>query len=106
MRRMWQEGVLEEVGKLDPAAIARVREEAWPDVRDADELHDVLHTLIALPEDMLNWTAKGGCPHVSGSPLEWQGYFERLLEQGRATRARHAGTRYWVASARTQASFV
>ncbi len=35
---------------VDPAAIAQVREEAWPDVRDADELHDVLHTLIALPE--------------------------------------------------------
>src|SRR5262249_19010347 len=33
------------------AAIAEVREEAWPDVRDADELADVLHTLIALPED-------------------------------------------------------
>ena len=41
MRRMLPESVLEEVGKLDPAAIAQVREEAWPDVRDADELHDV-----------------------------------------------------------------
>src|ERR1700687_429326 len=50
MRRILPESVLEEVGKLDPAAIAQVREEAWPDVRDADELHDVLHTLIALPE--------------------------------------------------------
>ena len=49
MRRMLPESVLEEVGKLDPAAIAQVREEAWPDVRDADELHDVLHTLIAFP---------------------------------------------------------
>jgi ATP-dependent Lhr-like helicase len=49
MRRILPESVLEEVGKLDPAAIAQVREEAWPDVRDADELHDVLHTLIALP---------------------------------------------------------
>ena len=47
MRRILPESVLEEVGKLDPAAIAQVREEAWPDVRDADELHDVLHTLIA-----------------------------------------------------------
>src|SRR5438067_328699 len=47
-RRILPESVLEEVGKLDPAAIAQVREEAWPDVRDADELHDVLHTLIAL----------------------------------------------------------
>jgi len=51
MRRILPESVLEEVGKLDPAAIAQVREEAWPDVRDADELHDVLHTLIALPSD-------------------------------------------------------
>ena len=50
MRRILPESVLEEVGKLDPDAIAQVREEAWPDVRDADELHDVLHTLIALPE--------------------------------------------------------
>ena len=50
MRRVLPESVLEEVGKLDPGAIAQVREEAWPDVRDADELHDVLHTLVALPE--------------------------------------------------------
>ncbi len=49
MRRILPESVLEEVGKLDPVAIAQVREEAWPDVRDADELHDVLHTLIAVP---------------------------------------------------------
>jgi len=52
MRRMLPESVLEEVGGLEPAAIAQVREEAWPDVRDADELHDVLHTLVALPEDL------------------------------------------------------
>ena len=50
MRRILPESVLEEVGKLDPAAIAQVRDEAWPDVRDADELHDVLHTLIAFPQ--------------------------------------------------------
>jgi ATP-dependent helicase Lhr and Lhr-like helicase len=50
MRRMLPESVLEEVGGLDAGAIAQVRDEAWPDVRDADELHDVLHTLVALPE--------------------------------------------------------
>ena len=43
----FRKSVLSEVGRLDPAAIAEVREEAWPDVRDADELHDVLQTLIA-----------------------------------------------------------
>jgi ATP-dependent Lhr-like helicase len=49
MRRMLPASVLEEVGGLDQAAITQVRMEAWPDVRDADELHDVLHTLVALP---------------------------------------------------------
>ena len=34
----------DENGILDPAAIARVREEARPDPRDADELHDALLT--------------------------------------------------------------
>ena len=38
MRRVLPEAVLNEIGRLDPAAIAEVREEAWPDVRDADEL--------------------------------------------------------------------
>jgi ATP-dependent helicase Lhr and Lhr-like helicase len=52
MRRVLPESVLEEVGGLDQGAIAQVREEAWPDVRDADELHDVLHTLVALPQDL------------------------------------------------------
>jgi ATP-dependent Lhr-like helicase len=55
MRRMLPESVLEEVGGLDPGAIAQVREEAWPDVRDADELHDVLHTLVALPVEWVMW---------------------------------------------------
>src|SRR2546430_16863599 len=29
-----------DLGKLDAEAIRRVREEAWPDATDADELHD------------------------------------------------------------------
>jgi ATP-dependent helicase Lhr and Lhr-like helicase len=51
LRRTLPESVLKEVGGLDPAAIEEVRAEAWPDVRDSDELADALHTLIALPED-------------------------------------------------------
>ena len=30
------------LGALDPAAVARVRDEAWPDPRDAEELHEAL----------------------------------------------------------------
>ena len=37
------------MGALDPAAIAQVAAESWPVVRDADELHDALLTLITLP---------------------------------------------------------
>ncbi|MGH9549717.1 MAG: DEAD/DEAH box helicase, partial [Terriglobales bacterium] len=131
MRRILPESVLEEVGKLDPAAIAQVRDEAWPDVRDADELHDVLHTLIAFPARVeagdspapsnaaplgvigaaeadeisraaLDWTAEGGCPHVSRSAGAWQPYFQRLMEQGRAARAEHGGVSYWVAAERAR----
>ena len=49
MRGMVPESVLEEVGARSRRH-RQVREEAWPDVRDADELHDALHTLVALPE--------------------------------------------------------
>ncbi len=141
MRRILPESVLEEVGKLDQAAIAQVREEAWPEVRDADELHDVLHTLIAVPQltwgqpppsavqlseaeqivsdriglalssqsdssqgrrASLDWTAEDGCPHMARGIAEWQGYFDRLLQQGRAARAEHVGAIYWVAAERVR----
>src|SRR5947209_7496579 len=31
-----------DIGRLDPEAIARVRDEAWPDAANRDELHDAL----------------------------------------------------------------
>src|ERR1051325_10352239 len=40
-----------ELGKLDPEAIARVREEAWPDAANPDELHDALVWLGFLTGD-------------------------------------------------------
>jgi ATP-dependent helicase Lhr and Lhr-like helicase len=98
MRRMLPESVLEEVGKLDPAAIAQVREEAWPDIRDADELHDLLHTLIILPEDIPTHVLAGASPATS-----WAFYFRSLVEQNRAAIATHRDRRYWVAAERAQA---
>jgi ATP-dependent helicase Lhr and Lhr-like helicase len=88
MRRILPESVLEEVGKLDQAAIAQVRAEAWPDVRDADELHDVLHTLIAVP--------------VPTGDQEWAIFFERLEQEHRASLATSGGQTYWVAAERAQ----
>jgi ATP-dependent Lhr-like helicase len=110
MRRMLPESVLEEVGKLDPAAIAQVRAEAWPDVRDADELHDVLHTLVALPEDLerssaeevLGWGRAPSPVQSSAARLSWFAYFGSLVDQGRASTASVNGQRYWVAAERAR----
>ncbi|RMG07049.1 MAG: DEAD/DEAH box helicase [Planctomycetota bacterium] len=41
-RRRLAPGVDEAVGALDPEAVARVRAEAWPDPRDAEEVHEAL----------------------------------------------------------------
>ena len=92
MRRMLPESVLEEVGGLDPAAIAQVREEAWPDVRDADELHDVLHTLVALPEECVPISAPGSGSFTSS---DWSA-------KGAPHRRCCGGKIYWVAAERAK----
>ncbi|HWC85054.1 MAG TPA: hypothetical protein VG388_00850, partial [Solirubrobacteraceae bacterium] len=56
-----------ELGRLDPDAIERVRSEAAPEVRDPDELHDVLLSLVATRPDP-----------------EWREHFEALTGSGRA----------------------
>jgi ATP-dependent Lhr-like helicase len=101
MRRVLPESVLEEVGKLDAVAIAEVREEAWPDIRDADELHDALQTLIAIPvldaarafaeTDVLPAT-------IRESISSWSGFLTELASQGRAGRALDEGRHYWVSA--------
>src|SRR5256714_1018339 len=101
MRQILPESVLEEVGKLDPAAIAQVREEAWPDIRDADELHDVLHTLVVVPAEILTRVGAGD----SSTTGLVQFHFERLADQRRATKAFNKGRIYWVAAERTQSFF-
>jgi ATP-dependent Lhr-like helicase len=124
MRRMLPESVLEEVGGLDDGAIAQVRAEAWPDVRDADELHDVLHTLVALPEGLgregpaesmpppesralpglagLGLAGSEARPHMGIAENEWSAFFEKLVGEGRAGTASLDGRRYWVAAERAR----
>ncbi len=100
MRRVLPESVLEEVGKLDSAAIAQVRTEAWPDVRDADELHDVLHTLIALPQ---NFSFHGDVEISSMQQCdtyEWELHYQRLAQQNRVVKASVNDGDYWVATER------
>ncbi len=99
MRRMLPESVLEEVGRLDPAAIAEVTQDAWPEARDADELHDALLTLVALPE-----AASAGEVARAGAPVptqaDWHNHFDQLSAASRAGRAEASGRSYWVAAER------
>ena len=102
MRRILPESVLEEVGKLDPAAIAQVREEAWPDVRDPDELHDVLHTLIAFPVDRIGTDALVRVYMDDRGSTRWKEHFQQLIEHGRVANASNSERQYWVAAERAQ----
>ncbi|MBI3810648.1 MAG: DEAD/DEAH box helicase [Nitrospirae bacterium] len=75
-----------DLGRLDPEAIEKVRKEAWPLVRDADELHDTLLSVGLLPEDEGKY---------------WKPWFSELTASGRATRAVDADRNiFWVATER------
>ncbi|MEW6325809.1 MAG: helicase-related protein, partial [Nitrospirota bacterium] len=67
---------LRDLGALDPAAIDQVRAEAWPVVRDADELHDALLGLGLLP---------------AGEGAAWTPWLAELIRAGRAGLARDPG---------------
>jgi ATP-dependent Lhr-like helicase len=105
MRRVLPEAVLSEVGRLDPAAIAEVCADAWPDVRDAEELHDALLTLVALPAGALGVGAENGRLRARLRECfpEWGEYFERLVAERRAGCARVGDEAYWVAAERVKA---
>jgi len=113
MRRMLPESVLSEIGRLDPAAIAEVRKQAYPDVRDANELHDALLTLLALPESSLaalpsledsgDRSARAIAPAWSQSIPSWKHYFAELESAHRAGRATVEHRTYWVAAEKATA---
>jgi ATP-dependent Lhr-like helicase len=92
MRGMVPEKLLGEAGRLDAGAIAELRDECWPDVRDEHELHDLLCSLIVVPVEIQSFA---GARH-------WPLFFERLAAQGRATVAEHGGQHYLVAAERAQ----
>jgi ATP-dependent helicase Lhr and Lhr-like helicase len=74
-----------DMGKLDQAAIDRVREEVWPEPRNADELHDALVELGFLTE------AEGA---------GWQEFFAELNADRRAAVLTTETTNLWVAAER------
>jgi ATP-dependent helicase Lhr and Lhr-like helicase len=85
--------VLEQPGKLDPAAIATVRTQCWPDIRDHHELHDLLMSLVVLPILSLN------CDRDK----HWPQFFARLQLDGRAHTIACGNQPSWVATERLPA---
>jgi ATP-dependent Lhr-like helicase len=59
-----------EFGRLDAAAIDEVRKQAWPEARNADELHDLLLGVCLLPV---------------GVRPDWHNLARELIQSGRAT---------------------
>src|SRR2546425_1512786 len=78
----------DELGTLDPAAIERVKDEARPEARSADELHDALLVSGALPS--------AECGMRNAESHVW---FEELARAGRAT-ALLREPRLWIATER------
>ncbi|UGB38160.1 DEAD/DEAH box helicase [Frateuria soli] len=72
--RRWNAEDADDLGRLDPEAIAAVREEAWPQVRSGDEMHEAL-TLLGFATD-------GEVVANAG----WQERLDALARHHRATR--------------------
>ena len=88
MRRVLPPEMAGKIGALDPDAIDEVAAEAWPVVRDADELHDALLTLIWIPDAVID--ANAG----------WREYLAVLSEAGRAAKFAGPEMSGWAATER------
>ena len=89
MQRRWlSPETAADLGRLDPDAIARVRSEAWPDPRNADELHDALV-----------WLGFLAAPDVEANAA-WIDWLADLAGQKRVTQVGTARTTLWITAER------
>ncbi|HZF26832.1 MAG TPA: DEAD/DEAH box helicase [Steroidobacteraceae bacterium] len=84
-RRWLDPQTASDFGKLDPQAIATVREEAWPGAENADELHDALMSLGLLTEE-------------EGNRSGWGALIQELIAARRASRMAYDGRSFWIAA--------
>ena len=82
-----------EMGRLNADAIQKVKDEAWPDARNKDELHDALVLMGFIVEDEVR----------AQDRKSWQEYLAQLQTGQRATRLFNSnGPTLWVAAERLQ----
>jgi ATP-dependent Lhr-like helicase len=87
-RRYGQAEDVDELGRLDPDAIAAVRAEAWPRARSVDEVHEALMTLGAITDA------------EAASEDGWGERLAALARDRRATRVVVGDAGFWVAAER------
>jgi len=107
MRRSLDPESAADIGRLDPSAIDRVREEAWPEASTPDEAHDALVVLGFATLGEAASGRPGGRDATEGRAGEagkggWDLHFRALASSGRATRFRPAGggAELWCAAER------
>ena len=88
-RRYLDADSADDLGRLDPEAIEAVRVEAWPEVRDADEMHEALMGL-------------GYVTREEAAAHAWGDWLAALAARGRAAalrlRAGDPAPAWWVAT--------
>ena len=85
LRRTVRTDFVDGAGALDPDAIVQVAAESWPLVRDPDELHEALLTLITVP------------------PVpEWEPFFAALASEGRAATLSVHDRAFWTPAERSK----
>ena len=121
MRRALDPESAADVGRLDPEAIERVREEAWPEAATPDELHDALVVLgFATAAEGVAGRLAESANDTDAAPVRpanladaarriangerpgWSACFDALVASGRATRFRppRGGPVLWCAAER------
>jgi ATP-dependent Lhr-like helicase len=86
LRRVLPENAAE-LGSLDPKAIHDVSSEAWPAIRDEEELHDALLGMVLYPESLIE--------RLPADSLAW---LVRLEQAGRARRVNLCDRTHWIAA--------
>ena len=77
-----------DLGRLDPEAIVRVRQEIWPDPENADELHDALVWLGFLTD-----------AEIAAQP-RWSEWLKGLTAARRAGCLQGGGLKLWISAER------
>lgn len=96
LSRRWLDAeTASDLGTLDQSAIDRVRDEAWPQVETADELHDALVQLGFITE------REASTDQQRREQAAWPGLFDQLAAERRAGKMYiGGGAILWVAAER------